>query len=57
MKDQQEKVDKDKAMFQEVRERQWTKKNRDGVPASYQEGDCVSMHHSWLPAWPRSTSY
>ena len=26
------------------------------MPASYQEGDWVLVHHSQLPAWPRSTS-
>ena len=26
------------------------------MPASYQEGDWVLVHHSRLPAWPRSTS-
>ena len=26
------------------------------MPASYQEGDLVLVHHSRLPAWPRSTS-
>ena len=53
---QQDKVDKAKAMLQRVRERQWSKKNKHRVPASYQEGDWVLVHHSRLPAWPRSTS-
>ena len=56
MKEQQDKVDKAKAMLQRVREQQWTKKNRHRVAASYQEGDSVLVHQSWLPAWPRSTS-
>ena len=43
-------------MLQRVRERQWNKKNKHRVPASYQEGDWVLVHHSRLPAWPRSTS-
>ena len=32
-------MDKAKAMLQRVRERQWKKKNKHLVPASYQEGD------------------
>ena len=56
MKEQQDKVDKAKAMVQTVRECQWNKKNKHQVPASYQEGDSVMVHHSRLPAWPRSTS-
>ena len=48
-------MDKGKGMFQRVRERQWNKKNKHRVPASYQEGDWVLVHHSRLPAWPRST--
>ena len=43
-------------MLQRVREHQWNKKNKHRVPAIYQEGDCVLVHHSRLPAWPRSTS-
>ena len=39
--EQQDKVDKAKAMLQRVRERQWNKKNKHRVPASYQEGDWV----------------
>ena len=56
VKEQQDKVDKAKAMLQTVRERQWNKKNKHRVPASYQEGDLVLVHHSRLPAWRRSTS-
>ena len=43
-------------MLQRVRERQWNKKNKHQVPATYQEGDWVLVHHGRLPAWPRSTS-
>ena len=43
-------------MLQRVRERQWNKKNKHRVPATYQEGDLVLVHHSPLPAWPPSTS-
>ena len=56
VKEQQDKVDKAKAMLQRVGERGWNKKNKHRVPASYQEGDWVLVHHSRLPAWPRSTS-
>ena len=56
VQEQQAKVDKAKAMLQRVRERQWNKKKKHRVPASYQEGDLVLVHHSRLPAWPRSTS-
>ena len=56
VKEQQDKVDKAKAMLQRVRERHWNEKNKHRVPASYQEGDWVLVHHSRLPAWPRSTS-
>ena len=49
-------MDKAKAMLQRVRERQWAKKNKYRVPASNQEGDWVLVHHSRLPAWPRSSS-
>ena len=56
VKEQQGKVDKAKAMLQRVRERQWNNKSNHRVPASYQEGDLVLVHHSRLPAWPRSTS-
>ena len=49
-------MDKAQAMLQRVRERQWNKKIKHRVPSSYQEGDCVLVHHSRLPAWPRSTS-
>ena len=55
-KEQQDKFDKAKAMLQRVRERQWNKKNKHRVPASYQEKDWVLVHHSQLPALPRSTS-
>ena len=41
VKEQQDKVDKAKAMLQRVRERQWNKKNKHRVTASYQEGDLV----------------
>ena len=43
-------------MLQRVREQQWNKKNNHPVPASYQEGAWVLVHHSQLPAWPCSTS-
>ena len=43
-------------MLQRVRERQWNKKNRHRVPASYQGGNLVLVHHSPLPAWSCSTS-
>ena len=56
VKEQQDKGHKAKAMLQRVRERQWNKKNKHRVPASCQEGDWVLVHHSQLPAWPRSTS-
>ena len=56
VKVQQDKVDKAKAMLQRVRERQWNTKKKDRGPASYQERDWVLVHHSRLPAWPRSTS-
>ena len=56
VKEQQDKVDKANAMLQRVRERQWNKKTKHRVPASYREGDLVLVHHSRLPAWPRSTS-
>ena len=32
-------MDKAKAMLLRVRDRQWNKKNKQRVPASYQEGD------------------
>ena len=54
--EQQEKLEKARAMLQRVRERQWHNKNKHRVPASSQAGDWVLVHHSWLPAWPRSTS-
>ena len=49
-------MDKTKAMLQRVRERKWNEKNKHRVPASYQEGDWVLVHHSGPSAWPRSTS-
>ena len=45
VQEQQAKVDKAKAMLQRVRERQWNKKNKHRVPATYQEGDWVLVHH------------
>ena len=56
LKEQQDTVDKAKAMLQRVREGHWNKKNKHRVQASYQEGDWVLVHHSRLPACPRSTS-
>ena len=56
VKEQQDKVDKAKAMLQRVRERKWTKKKRRRLLASWQEGDWVLVHHSRLAAWPGSTS-
>ena len=56
VKEQQDKVDKAKAMLQRVREPPWIKKNKQRVPALYQDGDWVLVHHKRLPAWPRSTS-
>ena len=53
--EQQDKVDKAKAMLQRVRERQWNKKSKHRVPASYQEGDWVLVHGCRLPAWPCSS--
>ena len=55
VKEQQDKVDHGKVMLQRVKEGQWTKKNRHRVPACYQQGDWVLMHHSRLSAYPRST--
>ena len=43
-------------MLERVRERQWNRKNKHRVPASYQEGDWVLVHHNPLPAWPCSTN-
>ena len=45
VQEQQAKMDKAKAMLQRVRECQWNKKNKHRVPASYQEGDWVLVHH------------
>ena len=56
VKEQQKKVDKAKAMLQRVRERQWNKKNKHRVLATYQEANWVLVHHNRLPAWARSTS-
>ena len=56
VQEQQAKVDKAKAMLQRVRELQWNKKNKHPVPATCQGGNWVLVHHSRLPAWPRSTS-
>ena len=50
VKEQQAKVDKAKAMLQRVRERQWNKNKKHQVPASYQQGHWVLVHHSRLPA-------
>ena len=50
VKEQQDKVDNAKAMLQRVRERQCTKNYKHRVPASYQEGDWVMVHHSGSPA-------
>ena len=49
VKRQQAKVDKAKAMLQRVRECQWNKKNKHQVPAIYQGGDWVLVHHNRLP--------
>ena len=56
VKEQQDKVDQAKAMLLRVKGRQLNKKKKHWVPASYQEGDCVLVHHSRLPAWPRSAT-
>ena len=56
VEEQQDKVEKAKAMLGRVREQQWTKNNRHGSPAFYEEGDWVLVHHSRVPPWPRSTS-
>ena len=56
VKEQQDKVDRAKAMLQRLRERHWNKRNKHRVPASYQEVDWVLVHHSRLPPWPGSTS-
>ena len=47
--EQRDKVDKATAMLQRVGKHQWTKRKRHRVPASYQEGDWVLVHHSRLP--------
>ena len=56
VEEQQDKVDKAKGMLQRVREHQRSKKNKHRVPASYEEGHRVLVHHSRLHALPRSTS-
>ena len=56
MKEQQDNMDKAKAMLQRVRERQLKTKNKHRVGASYQREDWVLVHHRWLPAWPCSSS-
>ena len=56
VKEQQDNVDKAKAMLKRVRERQCNKKDKHRLPASYQEGAEVLVHHSRLPAWPWSAS-
>ena len=56
VKEQQDKADQAKAMLQRVRERQWNKKKKHRVPASYPEKGWVLVHDSRLPAWSRSTS-
>ena len=56
VQEQQDKVDKAKAVLQRVWDRQWHKKNKHRVPASYQEGDWVLLNHSRPPAWPPSNS-
>ena len=45
VKEQQDKLDKAKALLQRVRERQWNKRNKHRVPASYQKGDWVLVPH------------
>ena len=50
VQEQPAKVNKAKAMLQRERERQWNKKNKHRVPATYQDGDLVLLHHSRLPA-------
>ena len=50
VQEKQAKVDKAKAMLQRMRERQWNKKHKHRVPASYQEGDWVLVHPSRLLA-------
>ena len=56
MEEQQNKVDRAKAMLQRVGDSQWNKKNKHRVPATYQEGDWVLVQHSGLPALQRYTS-
>ena len=56
VKEQRDRMFKAKAMLQRVREREWNKKKKHRVSASYQERDWVLVHHRGVPAWPRSTS-
>ena len=56
VKEKQDKVVKAKAKLQRATEHQWNKKKKHWVPASYQEGGWVLVHHSRLSAWPCSTS-
>ena len=50
VREQQAKVDKAQALLQRVSERRLNKTNKHRVPASYQEGDWVLVHHNRLPA-------
>ena len=52
---QQDKVDKARATLQLAREPHWSQKNKQEVPASYQERDWLLVHHSLVPDSPRST--
>ena len=54
---QQAKVDKAKAMLQRVRGRQWNKKNKHRVPASYQKGDWVLVQPAMTPTWGPTRFY
>ena len=56
VKQLEEKMDTAKTMLQRVSERQWNKKNKHRVPASYQDEDWVLLHQIRLLAWPRSRS-
>ena len=49
VQEQQGKVDKAKALRQRVRERQWNKRYKHRVPASYQEESWVLVHHVGYP--------
>ena len=58
VQEQQAKVDKAKAMLQRVRERQWNKKNKHRVPATYQEGTgcwCTTVDYPPGHALPAMT--